>query len=440
VVPVSIQHDSKTCSKAKASLLNKKDTFLQLKTDNAGNPMKDIQYSYEVEWISSDIGWADRWDIYMMETPDNEIHYFAIVNSLMIGLMLTGVVAVIMIRALKTDIQRYNDLGDDVMVEESGWKLVHGDIFRPPTKGRILLSVCVGTGLQIGTSIFFTLIASAFRLLSPMKKGQTLSYIVILYVLSGSVAGYSSARMYKFFCGKAWKKTTLLTAAAFPGVLFVVFVGLNFFLHLAMGKASAAVSFWTILLVFLLWVCVSAPLVFVGAFFGYKADKVKVPTKTTQIARFVPETNSWFVKFPHCALLAGILPFASVGVELSFIMNALWINQIYYIMGFLTIVCLVFTLSVSTVAMVMCYCQLCNEDYKWWWKSFLNGASIGLYLFVYSLYYLVAKLELVGFLSLVVYVSYMGLICFAFALYCGGVGFISSFWFCRKIYGAVKVD
>lgn len=286
----------------------------------------------------------------------------------------------------------------------------------------------------------FTLIASTFRLLSPMKKGQTLSYIIILYVLSGSVAGYSSARMYKYFCGKAWKRTTLLTATAFPGVLFVVFVGLNCFLHMAMGKASAAVSFWTILMVFLLWVCVSAPLVFVGAFFGYKADKVKVPTKTTQIARFVPETNSWFVKFPHCALIAGILPFGSVCVELSFIMNALWINQIYYIMGFLTIVCLIFTLSVSTVSMVMCYCQLCNEDYKWWWKSFFNGASIGFYLFIYSLFYLFAKLELVGILSLVVYVSYMGMICFAFALYCGGVGFISSFWFCRKIYAAVKVD
>lgn len=440
VVPVSIQHDATSCSEATAPITNKKDAFLELKTDKAGNPMKDIQYSYEVSWVESDIGWADRWDIYMMETPDNEIHYYAIVNSLMLGLMLTGTVAVIMIRALKTDIQRYNDLQEDIMVEETGWKLVHGDVFRPPVKGRTLLSVCVGTGLQIGTSIFFTLVASALRLLSPMKKGQMLSYIVVLYVLSGSVAGYASARFYKYFAGKAWKRTTMLTATAFPGVLFVIFVALNCFLHISLGKASAAVSFWTILIVFLLWVCVSAPLVFVGAFFGYKADTVKVPTKTTQIARFVPESNSWFVKVPHSALMAGILPFASVAVELSFIMNALWINQIYYIMGFLTLVCFVFTLSVSTVSMVMCYCQLCNEDYKWWWKSFFNGASIGLYIFVYSLYYLVVKLELVGFLSLAVYISYMFMICFTFALYCGGVGVISSFWFCRKIYAAVKVD
>jgi len=451
VVPVSIQHDLQQCKNAETTLQNKVDAFQQLKTDSAGNPI-DVLFSYEVSFQRSEITWADRWDIYMMESPDNEIHYFAIVNSLMIAFLLTGVVAVIMVRALKKDIAQYNDLYLHVgmgmaedehrvnVMEETGWKLVHGDVFRPPTRGRTLLSVCVGTGLQIGTSVFLTLMAAALRFLNPMRKGQTLSYVVILYMLSGSVAGFSSAKLYKFLHGKAWKRTTLLTAAAFPGVLFTLFVALNLFLHLSLGKASAAVSFWTMLLMFLLWVCISAPLVFIGAFFGYKANKIEVPTKTTQIARFIPDSNSWFVKFPHCALLAGILPFASVAIELSFIMNALWINQIYYIMGFLIVVCFVFTLSCSTMAMVMCYCQLCNENHRWWWKSFFNGASTGFYLFVYSLWYLVVKLELVGFLSLVVYISYMGLICFAFALYCGGVAVISSFWFCKKIYAAVKVE
>lgn len=452
VVPVSIQQDMQHCNDAQSSLQNKIDTFQPLKTDNAGNPI-DVLFSYEVSFQHSDITWADRWDIYMMESPDNEIHYFAIVNSLMIAFLLTGVVLVIMLRALKKDIAQYNTMDLNInmgmgmadddhvnIMEETGWKLVHGDVFRPPMRGRTLLSVSVGTGLQIGTSVFLTLMASAARFLNPMRKGQTLSYVVILYVLSGSVAGYTSAKLYKFFHGKAWKRTTLMTAAAFPGVLFTLFVALNFILHLALGKASAAVSFWTMLLMFLLWICVSAPLVFIGAFFGYKSDKIQVPTKTTQIARFIPDSNSWFVKFPHCALMAGILPFASVAIELSFIMNALWINQIYYIMGFLTVVCFVFTLSCSTMAMVMCYCQLCNEDHRWWWKSFFNGASTGFYLFLYSLWYLVFKLELVGLLSLVVYISYMGLICFAFALYCGGVAVISSFWFCTKIYGAVKVE
>eukprot|EP00557_Chaetoceros_sp_GSL56_P010206 CAMPEP_0176482232 /NCGR_PEP_ID=MMETSP0200_2-20121128/3264_1 /TAXON_ID=947934 /ORGANISM="Chaetoceros sp., Strain GSL56" /LENGTH=609 /DNA_ID=CAMNT_0017878531 /DNA_START=277 /DNA_END=2103 /DNA_ORIENTATION=+ len=336
VIPVSIKHDMQQCHMTKTAMLNKKETFQALPNENSSNSMLDVLYSYEVTYQKSDIAWADRWDIYMMEMPDSEIHYFAIVNSLMIAFLLTGAVAVIMIRALKKDIAKYNSSDVNIrsgavedddhihIMEESGWKLLHGDVFRPPMRGRILLSVCMGTGLQIGTSVFFTLLASALRLLNPMRKGQTLSYIVMLYVLSGSVAGYGSARLYKFFNGKAWKRTTLLTATAFPGVLFTLFVALNFFLHLALGKASAAVSFWTMLLMFVLWVCVSAPLVYIGAFFGYKASKIEVPTKSTQIARFIPETSSWFVRFPHCSLLAGILPFTSVCIELSFIMNALW--------------------------------------------------------------------------------------------------------------------
>ena len=80
-----------------------------------------------------------------METPDNEVHYFSIINSLMIALLLTGAVGIIMIRALRKDIAHYNDLEETIhpslsggnsskinTTEEAGWKLVHGDVFRPP--------------------------------------------------------------------------------------------------------------------------------------------------------------------------------------------------------------------------------------------------------------------------------------------------------------------
>ena len=40
--------------------------------------------------------------------------------------------------------------------EEFGWKLVHGDVFRPPKKG-MLLSIMLGCGTQIFIMLFFTL-------------------------------------------------------------------------------------------------------------------------------------------------------------------------------------------------------------------------------------------------------------------------------------------
>lgn len=38
-------------------------------------------------------------------------------------------------------------LKDDAQ-EEFGWKLVHGDVFRPPRK-RMLLAVLLGSGVQV---------------------------------------------------------------------------------------------------------------------------------------------------------------------------------------------------------------------------------------------------------------------------------------------------
>ena len=46
--------------------------------------------------------------------------------------------------------------------EEFGWKLVHGDVFRPPKKA-MLLSVLLGSGTQITTMTFVTLGKNAHK-------------------------------------------------------------------------------------------------------------------------------------------------------------------------------------------------------------------------------------------------------------------------------------
>lgn len=70
--------------------------------------------------------WASRWDTYLM-MMDDQIHWFSIINSVMIVLFLTGMVAMIMLRTLARDITKYNqlDASDDAQ-EETGWKLVGG--------------------------------------------------------------------------------------------------------------------------------------------------------------------------------------------------------------------------------------------------------------------------------------------------------------------------
>ena len=93
---------------------------------------EEIVFTYDVVFKSSPVRWASRWDTYL-QTQDREIHWFSVVNSAMILLFLSGMVAMIMIRTLRRDITQYNQLETvEETAEETGWKLVHGDVFRPP--------------------------------------------------------------------------------------------------------------------------------------------------------------------------------------------------------------------------------------------------------------------------------------------------------------------
>merc|ERR1719217_1055587 len=109
----------------------------------------------------------------------------------------------------------------------------------------------------------------------------------------GVFAGYCSARLYKMFNGEDWKKTTLITAFFYPGILFAVFFVLN--LLIWEQKSSGAVPFTTMFALLVLWFGISVPLCFLGAFLGFKKAPVSLPVRTNQIPRQIP-AQPWFVR------------------------------------------------------------------------------------------------------------------------------------------------
>ena len=50
----------------------------------------EVIYTYDVVWEPSEIPWSHRWDLYLQGTSgEEEIHWFSIINSLIIVLFLT---------------------------------------------------------------------------------------------------------------------------------------------------------------------------------------------------------------------------------------------------------------------------------------------------------------------------------------------------------------
>jgi len=99
-----------------------------------------VLFTYDVYWEKSSIEWSERWDAYLTaSSPNDKVHYFSITNSIMIVLFLTVMIGMILLRALRKDIAQYNDPSVlEEAKEESGWKLVHGDVFRPPATAPML--------------------------------------------------------------------------------------------------------------------------------------------------------------------------------------------------------------------------------------------------------------------------------------------------------------
>lgn len=401
---------------------------------------QQIVFTYDVQWEESPIKWASRWDLYL-KMNDSKIHWFSIINSIMIVLFLSGMVAVIMIRILHRDLSRYNSeqLSEEEQKEETGWKLIHGDVFRPPAHAN-WLSVLVGTGCQVFAMTLATLIFAALGFLSPANRGGLMSALLFLFVGSGCLAGYQSTRMYKMFGLTEWRRNTFVTSLFFPGVVFSIFFCLN--LLVWSQHSSGAVPFGTLIALLVLWLGISVPLVFLGSFIAFSKPAIEHPVKINNLCRLLPpdSASSWYTS-PHLSiLLGGILPFAAVFIEIFFIMSSVWLNQFYYVFGFLFIVFVILILTCAEITIVLCYFQLCNEDYHWWWRSFLTPGSSALYLFLYSILYFYTKLQITQLVSTVLFFGYMTLVCLAFGMLTGTIGYLACFQFVTKIYASIKID
>merc|ERR1712100_766880 len=80
-----------------------------------------------------------------------------------------------MLRTLRKDITTYNEMQTlEEAQEESGWKLVHGDVFRAPETSPMLLSVLAGTGVQIFAMVLAAMAFAILGFLSPANRAVCL--------------------------------------------------------------------------------------------------------------------------------------------------------------------------------------------------------------------------------------------------------------------------
>ena len=442
VIPCSIMHSANLVKNLK--MYDKYPSSIRCDPATVAMPIKEGQplvFTYEVTFEESDIKWPSRWDAYL-KMEGAKVHWFSILNSLMVITFLAGIVLVIFLRTVRRDLTRYEELDKEAQAqmneELSGWKLVVGDVFRAPSNPS-LLCVMVGDGVQILGMSIVTILFAALGFMSPASRGTLITGMLFFYMILGIAAGYVSVRMWRtigFGDQKGWVSIAWKTACFFPGISFLILTTLNFLLW--GSHSTGAIPFSLFVILILLWFSISVPLTLVGGYFGAKAPHIEYPVRTNQIPREIPEQ-----KYPSWLLVlgAGTLPFGTLFIELFFIMSSIWMGRVYYVFGFLFVVLILLVLVCAEVSLVLTYMHLCVEDWKWWWKSFFASGSVAMYIFLYSVNYLVFDLKsLSGPVSATLYLGYSLFMVLAIMLATGTVGFLSSFWFVHYLFSSVKLD
>ncbi|XP_020273471.1 transmembrane 9 superfamily member 2-like [Asparagus officinalis] len=412
-----------------------------LSVDITDDKEVDMEFSYSVTWKKTDIPFDKRMEKYSKSSsmPQHlEIHWFSIINSCVTVLLLTGFLATILMRVLKNDFIKYSH--DDEALEdqeETGWKYIHGDVFRFP-KHNSLFAAVLGSGTQLLALTIFIFLLALVGVFYPYNRGALFTALVVIYALTSGIAGYTATSFYLQLEGKNWVRNLLLTGCLFCGPLFLTFCFLN---TVAIAySATAALPFGTIVVILLIWTLVTSPLLVLGGVAGKNGKtEFQAPCRTTKYPREIPQLPWYRGTIPQMAM-AGFLPFSAIYIELYYIFASVWGHKIYTIYSILFIVFIILIIVTAFITVALTYFQLAVEDHEWWWRSVLCGGSTGIFIFFYCLYYYHARSDMSGFMQTSFFFGYMTCICYGFFLMLGTVGFRASLLFVRHIYHSIKCE
>lgn len=450
--------------------------LMSLKESQKDLPEKNlISYTYAVYWREDNsVTHANRWDLYYENdhsAASHKIHWFSLVNLLVLVCLVTLVVAIVMFRLLRTDLQSGPTIPmsqADFDINSSGlWKKLVYEVMKRPV-GVLPLSILIAYGLQclvamVGVMVIFVLNSkltfgqgSSANAFFNNHQGAFFTCSVVFLLASGFVSAYAGVIIHKILSNEDpntlyQRRRVLILSCLYSGMLPFTILMVVLFINLFVWakESSNALPFGTIVVLILLFAIIELPLGLLGGTLGNRVQfspksfimKTHIPDKTS-VAK--SSGNRSIVMNPVVSVLAfGLIPFGIVYVDLLFIFNSVWLEKttFFYMYGFLLLTVTLLVTVVGESAIVGTYLSLAMfNNPNWQWLCFRIGSSIGWYVYGYSIFYFVFHLHMSDFVSVLIYFAYMALVSCSLGITCGAVGVLTAMMFVRLIYGEVKAD
>lgn len=433
VVPCSIKHDHRAISQLQMhdrinhSICESPEHEPQVILEN-----ETVSFTYQVEFVEkNELRWSSRWDAYLQDEPE-QLRWFSILNSLLTISLLAGFLLFKFSRTLWKELSRGLPL-----MSQGVTRWWH----REPSCYSILFCVMVANGIQLSCTAAATIMFTLIGLVSPISQGDFLiTASIVFYFFSGIPAGYVSVWLWRRFKGRenceGWRSVTWSTSYLFNAIIFTIFVTMNM-IHVANGSTRAvpASVYWTLLS---LWLFISLPCTFIG---GFIAASIPSSSSSSSVSsdlysNIIQNNNhARSIKTWLTVLMAGLIPFSTIFIELFFFLSSIWLERRFNDYGLLLLMALLMlAIACSAVSAGIAYRCVCTEDWGWCWTSFFASGSTGLYVFIYSVYYLAIDLRwLNGPASTSIYIGYSLILALCVMLSTGAIGSLAAFSFLQYL-------
>lgn len=133
-------------------------------------------------------------------------------------------------------------------------------------------------------------------------------------------------------------------------------------------RATAALPFGTIMVIFLVYIFLTVPLLALGGVIGYRfRSEFQAPSSTKRHPRDIPPLG-WYRKTPCQMFLGGLLSFGAIVIELHHLYESLWGYKLCTFPSILFVTFIILIILTAILSVGMTYIQLCVEDHEWWWR------------------------------------------------------------------------
>jgi hypothetical protein len=317
---------------------------------------------------------------------------------------------------------------------EKGWKILHGDVFRPPSHAATL-SCLVGSGCQLLLTV--VLFAGASALLSvDQPRNWPCDLVVLVYVGTSVVAGFGGAAIGNSVGVQKWLRVSLGSALLAPlalgALLLVVSVASKF------AGFARSLSFAGFAAAVAVIVALVAPLSAYGGLAAWRARRLcDPPCQVAAVARLVPRLP---LPALAMALIVGFFVAIPILAELFYVLSAFWKVQIFIAWHLLLATVVLLALIAGGFTVLLVYTLLQYEYHRWQWLAFAAPSTTGLFTIVVGACFFVWKEVPRDAYTVLYFGVTTGALAIIVALVCGSSGFIAATWFVRLIFSNLKLD